>query len=37
MKGTENGDGLLRNLLEQLPVRAGRDRDCMSELQNIQM
>jgi hypothetical protein len=33
MKGTENGEGLLRNLLEEL--FASRDCDCMSELQNI--
>jgi len=35
MKHTENGEGLLRNLLEQL--LAGRYCYCMSELQNIQI
>jgi len=33
MKGTENGEGLLSNLLEHL--LASRHHNCMSELQNM--
>jgi len=35
MKGTENGEGLLRNLCEHL--LASRDHDHISELQSIQI